>query len=87
MNGKPIGNNGETLDFTIENVTVYLAHVYFRNGDFAKSCDELTGLDNSNYCNLDCDPLVGWNNTNLDDLLDCLKPINHMISFSEHNNG
>ena len=72
MNGKPIGNNGETLDFTIENVMVYLAHVYFRNGDFAKSCEELTELNNSNYCDLNCDPLGGWNNTNLNDLLDCL---------------
>ena len=72
MNGKPIGNNEETLDFTIENVMVYLAHVYFRNGDFAKSCEELTELNNSNYCDLNCDHLGGWNNTNLDDLLDCL---------------
>ena len=72
MNGKPIGNNGETIDFSIDNVRVYLAHVYFRMGQFVESCNELTDLNNSNYCDLDCNPSGGWNNTNLDDLLDCL---------------
>ena len=83
MNGKPIGNNGETMDFSIDDVKIYLAHIYFRNGDFTESCDELTNLNNSNYCDLNCKLIetIGWNNTNLDDLLDCLNSLNSQTLF------
>ena len=72
MNGKPSGNDEEDLDFTIENVTVYLSHVYFRMGQFTESCNELNSLEDYQNCELDCNPLGGWDNTNLDDLLECL---------------
>ena len=78
MNGKPIGNNGETMDFAIDNVRIYLAHVYFRMGQFSDCCDELEDLatDFVEYedCGLDCGTDADWDYTNLEYLLDCLNP-------------
>ena len=78
MDGKPIGNGGETIDFDIDDVRVYLAHIYFRNGDFTESCNELKTLleqfpdDDYENCQLEeCDPDGGWDSNNLNDLLDC----------------
>ena len=70
MNGKPIGNNGETMDFAIDDVRVYLARIYFRNGQFEDSCTELTALPDYNGC-VTCVSDDAWDNNNLDDLLEC----------------
>ena len=72
MNGKPIGNNGETMDLAIDDIIIYLSHVYFRTGQFTESCNELNSLEDYQDCELDCNPLGGWNHTNLGALLDCL---------------
>jgi len=77
MNGKPTGNNEETMDLSIDDVRVYLAHIYFRNGQFTDSCNELKTLpkqfpdDDYEDCELECEPVDGWDNNNLDNLLDC----------------
>ena len=68
MNGKPTGNNGESIDLGIDDVKIYLAHIYFRMGEFTECCNLLSSLDSYN-CDLDCS--IDWNNTNLDNLLDC----------------
>ena len=70
MNGKPFGNDGEFLDLTIDDVKVYLAQVHFRVGQFTDSCILLNSLLDFKDCDLDCS--IDWDNTNLDDLLDCM---------------
>ena len=72
MDGKPPGNGGQELDLNIDDIKFYLSHVYFRLGRFTESCIELNNLEDYKNCNLDC--MINWDNSNLNDLLECLSP-------------
>ena len=73
MNGKPMGNTGETMDLNTTDIQVYLATVYFRMGLFTECCEELDSLEDYQDCELNCTPDADvWDHNNLDDLLECL---------------
>ena len=75
MDGKPTGDNGQILDLSIDNVKIYLAHVYFRMGQFIDSCYVLSSLDGYKDLCIDLECSIDWDNTNLEDLLDCINNI------------